>query len=223
MTRVAVIGAKGRLGTFACERLDAHPEFELVARLGREDDFAQCLQESQPQLALDVTVAGLGAAHAAQLLEHGVRPVIGTSGVTPDEASALDETARRLELGGLIVPNFSLAVCLQQKLAREVATHLPNVEIIESHHADKKDAPSGTALDTARRLREITGKDTPIHSIRIPGLHSNQELVFGNEGEVLRIAHETYSLEAFGPGIELALRYALSAKGIEVGLEHALA
>ena len=222
MTRVAVIGAHGRLGRFACERLDAHPEFEVAARLGKDDDLAARLADTDAPLGLDLTVAGLGARHATLMLENGLRPVVGTSGVTPEEADALDRLARERDLGGLVVPNFSLGVCLQQKLAREVAEHFPNVEIIESHHAGKKDAPSGTALDTERRLREVTGKEAPVHSVRLPGLYSNQEVVFGNDGEVLRLIHETYSLEAFGPGIELALRHAATAEGVAVGLEHAL-
>ncbi len=222
MLKVAVVGSNGRLGAYACKLIEAEPHFELVASLHREPSLADSLQNTGAKVALDVTVAGLGAKHAEIMLREGLRPVIGTSGVTPAEVDALDQLAREFSLGGIVVPNFSLGVCLQQRLAELAVEHFPAVEIVETHHHKKRDAPSGTAADTARRLEARTGKPIPIHSLRLPGVLSNQELVFGGRGEMLRVVHETYSLEAFGAGILAALRYAATADGVALGLGAAL-
>lgn len=222
MKRVAVIGAAGRLGAFACTLLTEDTDFKLVASIGSSDDLEASLCSSEAQLALDCTVAGLGAKHAEIMLRAGVRPVIGTSGVTPEEVATLDTLACEQELGGLIVPNFSLGICLQQRMAELAAEHLPNVEIIETHRVEKRDAPSSTSLDTARKLEAQTGREVQIHSVRIPGVLANQELIFGGSGEAIRLVHETYSLDAFGPGILAALRYAAKAQGIAHGLSAAL-
>lgn len=222
MRRIAVIGAAGRLGAFACALITGDARFELVAHVGSNDDLESSLRKSETELALDCTVAGLGAEHAEVMLRTGVRPVIGTSGVIPEQVTALDTLARERGLGGIIVPNFSLGVCLQQRMAKLAAEHLPNVEIIETHRVEKRDAPSGTSLDTARQLEEQTGRAVPIHSVRIPGVLANQELIFGGRGETIRLVHETYSLEAFGPGILAALRFAQDAQGVAHGLSAAL-
>ncbi len=222
MVRVLVIGASGRLGSFACTLLEADSSFELVGRFGSGDDLEASLKSCEAEVGLDCTVASLGAKHGELMLRAGVRPVIGTSGVTREELAALDRLAGELELGGIVVPNFSLGVVLQQRMAELAARHLKSVEIIETHHEKKRDAPSGTALDTAQRLEPITGENVPIHSLRLPGVHSNQEVVFGGSGELLRLVHETYSLEAFAPGILASLRYAQRAAGVALGLGAAL-
>ncbi len=222
MLRVAIIGASGRLGSFAACLIEKEPEFELVARVTSTDDLGSSLRSSAAQIALDVTVAGLGAEHAQVMLQYGVRPVIGTSGVTPAETQELDELARAKQLGGIVVPNFSLGVCVQQKAAELAAEHLASIEIIETHHPEKRDAPSGTALDTARKLQAQTKRSVPIHSLRVPGVLANQEIVFGGRGEVLRMTHETYSLEAFSSGILASIRFAKSARGITTGLAAAI-
>ncbi len=220
--RVAVVGAAGKMGRFACELLEATPGFEVVARVERGHDLEAALAEARPEVGLDLTVAGLGREHGLRMLAAGVRPVIGTSGVSLEDTEALDAEARRRGLGGLVVPNFSLSVWVLQQACELAARHFEAVEIVESHHATKVDAPSGTALDTAERLAAVQGRDDPrsipIHSLRLPGLYSNQEVVFGGPGEVLRIAHETYGRECFAPGILAALRYARTAAGIARGI-----
>ena len=222
MARVVVIGSSGRLGSFACTLLEADSGFELVGRFGSQDDLVANLESCDAEVGLDCTVAKLGAKHGELMLRAGVRPVIGTSGVTREELGGLDNLAQELGLGGIVVPNFSLGVVLQQRMAELAAQHLQSVEIIETHHEKKADAPSGTALDTAQRLEAITRANVPIHSLRLPGVHSNQEVVFGGSGEILRLVHETYSLEAFAPGILASLRYAQQAAGVALGLGAAL-
>lgn len=223
--RVAVVGAGGRMGRFALQLLGEEPGFEVVAAIERGEDLAARLCAAEAELGLDLTVAGRGALHGEVMLACGVRPVIGTSGVSLAENRALDELARRRSLGGLVVPNFSLGVWLMQRCCELAVQHLGRAEIIETHHERKRDAPSGTALDTAERLAARLGVPAnrfPIHSLRLPGPHSNQEVVFGGQGELLRIAHETYSIESFGPGILAALRHAHTALGVARGLGAAL-
>ena len=219
--RVAVIGARGRLGSAAVEVLRASPEFELVLELGSADDVPAALRRGRPEVALDVTRAGLGFEHGKLLLEHGVRPVIGTSGVSLDENGALDALARERGLGGLVVPNFSLGMWLLQKAAVEAARYFEQVEILEMHHEKKRDAPSGTSLDTAERMRAARaspGAPIPIHSVRLPGLYAHQVVVCGSAGEVYSLRHDMSGPQAFGPGIQAAVRYASRATGVGRGI-----
>lgn len=152
------------------------------------------------------------------LLESGIRPVIGTSGVSPDQTAALDAEARRLGLGGLVVPNFSLGMWALQRAAELAVQYLPSAAIIEQHHERKLDSPSGTALHT----REVLGPDVPIHSVRLQGLYAHQEVILGGPGETLTLRHDMRGPQAFGPGIIAALRYAASATGVGRGLGPAL-
>ncbi len=220
--RVAVIGAQGRMGRMASTLIEGQADLDVVARISSADDLLTSLRSSAAQIGLDLTRAGLGTAHAFTMIEAGVRPVIGTSGISLQDNSSLDEAARRVGLGGLVVPNFSLGVWLLQRACEEAARFFPAAEIIEMHSPAKKDAPSGTALDTAERMalaRDCLADDpTPIHSVRIPGLFSNQEVMFGGHGEVLRLRHETYGMQCFEAGILAALRYSAGAVGVGRGI-----
>lgn len=223
--RVAVIGARGRLGRFAVDLLSRSDRYEVVLEVERDRDLATALRELRPELALDVTHAGLGFGHGRILLEHGVRPVIGTSGVSIAETETLDGLARARGLGGLVVPNFSLGMCLLQKAALEAARAFERCEIIEMHHERKRDAPSGTALDTAERLRAARGSDAaeiPIHSVRLPGLYAHQLVVFGAAGETYTLRHDMNGPEGFADGILVALGHARTAVGVGRGLATAL-
>ena len=224
-SRVAVVGSRGRMGRFAIELLSNSEEFELVARIGREHDLGAVVRETRPELALDVTAAGLGFRHGSILLEHGVRPLIGTSGVSLEETRLLDERARARGLGGLVVPNFSLGMCLLQQAALEAARAFERCEIIEMHHDRKRDAPSGTALDTVERLRAVRGSDAapiPIHSVRLPGLYAHQLVVFGAAGETYTLRHDMSGPEGFADGLLVALRHVRTAVGVGRGLAVAL-
>lgn len=222
-TRVAVIGAAGRMGRFASELLAESREFELVARLGRGTELANALRECGAELGLDLTAAGLGAKHGALLLECGLRPVIGTSGVTRAETAELDRRARALGLGGIVVPNFSMGMLCLQRAAEELVRSFPDVAIVELHHDKKRDAPSGTSLDTRERLL-AAGARAPlaIQSVRLPGLYAHQELHFGAPGETLTLRHDMHGPAAFAPGLLAALRFARTASGVAHGLEAAL-
>lgn len=218
---VAVVGARGRLGALACEAISAAQDLELVARLDSQDPLEERLRSSGARVVLECTRAGLGYEHARRILALGLRPVVGTSGVSPEETRALDEQARALGLGGLVVPNFSIGMSLLQRAAEEAARHFPQCEIVEMHHEKKLDAPSGTALDTAQRLG-AHGRTPPIHSVRLPGLYAHQLVIFGAAGESYTLRHDMAGPAAFGPGILCCLRYAASALGVARGLDAAL-
>jgi 4-hydroxy-tetrahydrodipicolinate reductase len=225
-TRIALIGAQGRMGRYSDELVGEHADFQVVCRVTRDQNLAAELERTRPDIGLDFTRAGLGSDHGVTLLRAGTRPLIGTSGMQPEDDHVLHELALELGLGGLVVPNFSVGVWLQQKLALLAAQHLDQVEILEEHHIGKTDSPSGTAVDTASQLSESLGcprEQIPIHSIRLPGLYSNQTVLLGGPGQILRLTHETYGLEAFGPGILAALSYLIQAPpGVQRGIGHAL-
>ena len=157
----------------------------------------------------------------ARLLRLGVRPLVATSGVSPEETAALDALALERGLGGLVVPNFSLGSWLLQRLSVAAARWFERAEIVELHHDRKRDAPSGTALETARRMRAARdgARDVPIHSVRLPGLYAHQEVLFGAPGEVLTLRHDMSGPEAFGPGILASLRHVATANGVGRGLD----
>ncbi|MGZ4300562.1 MAG: 4-hydroxy-tetrahydrodipicolinate reductase [Gaiellaceae bacterium] len=159
----------------------------------------------------DVVEANVGAA-----LERGVPCVIGT---TSFDESKIDALARERGLACFHAPNFALGAVLMMRFAEEATRHMPRAEIIELHNEAKKDAPSGTAKATAR----LIGSDPTIHSVRLPGLVAHQEVLFGGDGQLLTIRHDTFSREAFVPGVLLALeRLDTLPPGLTVGLDKLL-
>ena len=223
--RIALIGYPGRMARFAAGLMDSDGRFEVCARIESQDPLEQTLRKSKAQVALDLTRAGLGAEHGHIILQAGVHAVIGTSGVTDSDDQALHRAALEAQRGCMVVPNFSLGACAQQYLAKQIATRFPSIEILEEHHLQKLDSPSGTARETQAQLARLRGpeaREIPIHSRRLPGPLANQSVVFSGPGEVLRMVHETYDLAVYGPGICLALERVTGLVGLERGLEAAL-
>jgi 4-hydroxy-tetrahydrodipicolinate reductase len=223
--RVAIVGARGRMGRFAADLLGRTAGFEVAATIERADDLEVRLRAAGVRVALDVTRAGLGFDHGRIMLGCGVRPVIGTSGVSLDENARLDAIAREHSLGGLVVPNFSVGMWLLQQAAVEGAKAFDRAEIVEMHHERKKDAPSGTALDTAERMKAARGKESaevPIHSVRLPGLYAHQVVILGGAGETYTLRHDMSGPEAFATGILASLRHASTAVGVARGIGAAL-
>ena len=216
---VAVIGAGGRMGAYTVQLIGLNAKWDVVATYGRDDDWAEPLRASGARIAVDFTVAGRGYAHGARILAAGVRPLIGTSGVMPDEVRALDAQARELELGGAVVPNFSLGIWCLNRAVHATAPFLSEAEIVETHHDRKRDAPSSTAADIARRIRAETGRDVPVHSLRLPGFYAHHEVVLGSVGESLTIRHDMAGPEAFGPGILAALAFVGTARSVVHGFD----
>ena len=168
------------------------------------------------EVMIDFTTPDAVEANVGAALERGVPCVIGTSSF--DEGK-IDALARERGLACFHAPNFALGAVLMMRFAEEAARHLPRAEIIELHNEAKKDAPSGTARATAH----LMGGDPIIHSVRLPGLVAHQEVLFGGDGQLLTIRHDTFSREAFVPGVLLALgRLATLPPGLTVGLDKLL-
>lgn len=214
--RVCVLGAGGRMGRFACALLGRSAGFELAGRAESEAEIEAALRGAT--LGLDFTVAGLGAAHGRRLLEAGVRPVIGTSGVDEGELAELDALARARGLGGRVVPNFSLGAWFLARMAHEAGGLFARLEIVETHHEKKRDAPSGTAAALARELERDTGEQVPVHSLRLPGAYAEHAVHCGAPGETLELRHAMSGPEAFAPGILFALELAATDEGVRLGL-----
>ena len=232
---VAVLGARGKLGSFVCQHLQGRSDFTLVERFHSLDDWPAQLAHSRAKVLVEATRAGLGFEHARLALEAGLCVVVATSGVTREQARELDELARKRGVGGIVVPNFSLGALLLMRAAEQLVRHFPAVEIVELHHDQKRDAPSGTALETARVLRQARQAapppgaapdaqwgPVPIHSVRLPGLYAHQEVLFGGPGETFTLRHDMAGPAAFGPGLILALGHVLHSTGVTFGLESAM-
>jgi 4-hydroxy-tetrahydrodipicolinate reductase len=162
---------------------------------------------------VDFTVPDAVDANVGAALERGIPCVIGTTGF---DHARVDAAARERGVACFHAPNFALGAVLMMRFAQEAAAHMPRAEIVELHNEAKKDAPSGTAKATA----ELVGGDPAIHSVRLPGLVAHQEVLFGGDGQLLTIRHDTFSREAFVPGVLLALeRLAALPPGLTVGLD----
>jgi 4-hydroxy-tetrahydrodipicolinate reductase len=212
-----------------------------AGQLAVADDL-DALFAADVEVAVELTGPATVGRHLLRLLDHGVHAVVGATGWSDDEL----ERARRLATDGpanaLLAPNFAIGAVLLMRFAAEAARHLPDVEIIELHHDRKLDAPSGTALRTAELIdgarsatpeivggderhpgaRGVTHHGVPVHSVRLPGLVAHQEVVFGGQGQTLRIRHDSIDRSSFMPGILLACREVPRLDGLVIGLEHVL-
>lgn len=205
--RVAFFGAEGKAGRAIVGRLEAAGHEVRGIELGDEPDVAGC------DAAVDFTTPEAAPANVRAALEQGVSCVVGTTGWDPAELGALAaENGLRL----FVAPNFSTGAVLMMRFAREAAAHFPRAEIVELHNEAKKDAPSGTARATA----ELIGGEPTIHSVRLPGLVAHQEVIFGSEGQLLTIRHDTTGRESFADGVLLVLEKLRDLPpGLTIGLE----
>lgn len=239
LTRVIVNGAKGKMGALACTTLNIHPQFELVGQLGKEDNLAQAIKDTGAEVVVELTRADCVYDNSQIILTAGARPVIGASGLTTTQIQQLTHLAERQRLGGIIVPNFSIGAVLMMQFAAKAAEYLAEVEIIEMHHQQKLDAPSGTALKTAEliaaarttaknqlELKELVSgargglhHDVSVHSVRVPGVLARQDVIFGGLGETLTISHNSIDRHSFMPGIVLACQQVLALDNLVYGLE----
>lgn len=239
---VAVIGAAGRMGSAACAAIDAADDLELVARVDVDDALASV---EGADVAVDFTHPGVVMDNLAWCIERGVHTVVGTSGFTTDRLESLERQLAGREVGVLVVPNFSIGAVLMMSLAEQAARFFESVEIVELHHPDKKDAPSGTARRTAELVAaaraaagcppvpDATESDPdgargalidgiPVHSVRVRGLVAHQEVVLGGVGETLTIRHDSLDRASFMPGVLAGVRAVAGRPGLTVGLEHVL-
>jgi 4-hydroxy-tetrahydrodipicolinate reductase len=202
-------------------------------------DLTHMLTSCQPDVLVDFTIAQATMPATRIAAEQKVNLVIGTTGLNPDDIGEIEQLAKAHQIGAVVAPNFALGAVLMIHLAKIAARHLDYAEIIELHHDKKADAPSGTALSTARVMAEAKGKpflqpagkgETPasrgqqlegisIHSVRLPGLMAHQEVILGAAGQTLRIRHDTINRECYIPGVILAVREAVKRKGLAYGLD----
>jgi 4-hydroxy-tetrahydrodipicolinate reductase len=232
MIRVAVAGAAGRMGETVCAAVEGAEDMELV---GRADPLLGTTLEElltaarPPQVVVDFTRPDTALPNALACVRAGVHVVIGTTGFDPapllaDLRSVARPTDGRPQANVLIAPNFAIGAVLMMRFAVEAARHMAKAEIVELHHDQKLDAPSGTAARTAKLIAEATGgSEPPIHSVRLPGMVANQEVIFGDVGQTLTIRHDTIGRESFMPGVLLAIRRVGSLEESPVvGLEQLL-
>jgi 4-hydroxy-tetrahydrodipicolinate reductase len=233
VTRVVLAGASGRTGSPVAAALATADDLDLVARVapslaGAGPDcfgsLGDALAARPADVLVDFTRPEFGEAHAFAALAQGLAVVLGTSGLDADARERLDAAAHAAGLPAFYAPNFALGAVLAMQFAERAAQLFPHAEIVELHSQHKLDAPSGTAEATAERIRTVTGVDVPIHSVRLPGLVAHQETLFGGDGQLLTIRHDTSSREAFTPGVLLAVRRVRELPaGLTVGLENFLA
>lgn len=211
------------------------PDLEASLVMAQSEGAAVMVDFTHP----DTVYSAVRAAIA-----YGVRPVVGTTGLSQEQVYELAEFAEKASMGCLIVPNFSIGVVLMQQAALQAAQYFNHVEIIELHHNQKADAPSGTALQTAQMLSEVNdtynppqvqesetltgargstlGNGVHIHSVRLPGLIAHQEIIFGAPGQIYTLRHDTSDRASFMPGVLLSIRRVLSLKSLLVGLDKIL-
>lgn len=240
--KVGVLGARGKVGSEVCRAVEVAPDLELVAEVD-VDDSLDLLIESGAQLVVDFTHPDVVMENLAFCIENGIHAVVGTTGFDEDRLATLrHRLAEHPETGILIAPNFSIGAILMMRFASIAAPFYESVEIVELHHPDKADAPSGTARRTAelvaaaRRaagcaslpdatstaLDGARGADVegiPVHALRIRGLVAHQEVILGGLGETLTIRHDSLDRASFTPGVLSALRAIGAHPGLTVGLE----
>lgn len=242
-TKVAVIGAKGRMGATACEAVEGADDLELVGRFDEGDELGDL---GGAEVAVDFTVLAASESNVRHCVERGVHVVVGTSGWTDERAARLrTEVEAKGGVGVLIAPNFAIGAVLMMQFAKQAARFYESVEVVELHHPRKVDAPSGTATRTAELIaaaREEAGlgavpdatTDDPdgargasvegiaVHAVRLRGLVAHQEVLLGNEGEMLTIRHDSFDRVSFMPGVLAGVRGVAERPGVTVGLEHVL-
>ncbi|MHB9036309.1 MAG: 4-hydroxy-tetrahydrodipicolinate reductase [Armatimonadota bacterium] len=261
--RVAVLGACGKMGREVMRAVAGANDMELVGAcdvygagtnagaaagiqnlaFNIEPDFDTMLEQSKPNVVVDFAKPFV-MDNARKMLKSGVVPIIGTTGMTPQELDEIGRLAESSGTGAMVIPNFAIGAVLMMKFAAEAAKYMPNVEIIELHHDKKIDSPSGTAIKTAEMIdaarkaagveweRPLGSNDDPargetrsgiqVHSVRLPGLVAHQEVLFGGTGQLFTIKHDSIDRTSFMPGVLLAVRRASDIKALVYGLDKLL-
>lgn len=236
---VIVNGAHGKMGQITAQTIQAQKNYALVASTGRQDDLVKIIQDTQAKIVIDFSTASSCFSVAKIIIEQNVHPVIGTSGLLPNQVAELQSMCARKQLGGIIAPNFSIGAILMMRYAALASRYFARAEIIEMHHDQKADAPSGTAVKTAAMLSPQTTdplnkneviahvrggqhNHIPIHSIRLPGLLAHQEVLLGNPGEILTLRHDMLDRKACMAGVLLACEKVVKLNTLIYGLEQLL-
>lgn len=261
---LVVSGAKGKMGTELLKTVCQTPGIRLTGAVSRtvqsqqtvgdflgraelsgivfEDNLKAVLQREKPDVCVDLTTPEVVFENTVTIIEAGCRPVVGTTGLTEAQLKELDQRLQASGLGGMVVPNFSIGAVLMMKFAQMAAQYFDHAEIIELHHNQKADAPSGTAIKTAELMKaackqfgstnasereSLSGvrggmmedSNIRIHSVRLPGYLAHQEVLFGASGQRLSVRHDTMDRACFMSGIVLCVQKVMSLKGLTYGLE----
>lgn len=257
MIEVAVTGALGKMGNTVCGAVTDAEGMNLAAavdtalsdeqanrQLGHEvptfTTIEACLSQQKIDVAVDFTAPGAVFGNISACLDAGVHCVVGTTGMEARDFAAVERKATEGKANCFLAANFAIGAVLMMEASRLIARYMPDCEIIELHHDQKLDAPSGTALRTAEMIADSREDDPepagpegnpsrgtvfrqiPIHSVRLPGLVAHQEVIFGGQGQTLTLSHDSISRESFMPGVVLAIRRVSQLDGLVVGLEKLL-
>ena len=231
--KVSVVGATGRMGKLALQVIESAEELELHSALSSSSSFDEA---KGADVIFDVTSLEVSQKVVAFALANGIPVLVGTSGWSAAHLANIEASVHSTKGTAVIIPNFSVGSMLASRFAAQAAKYFDSIEIVEAHHAQKLDSPSGTAIRTAemiaanrRGMPEIVGlsqpargelvSGVPVHSLRLDGVSAKQEVFFGGASELLTISHETTSVAAYSTGIRLSLIFAAKAKGLHVGLE----
>jgi 4-hydroxy-tetrahydrodipicolinate reductase len=261
--RVVLAGAAGKMGREVIKAIHQAPDIELVGAVSPRHvgtdagelagigptgvaftaDLASTLEATSPDVMVDFTTPESVKANAITALNAGVRPVIGATGLSPADLEELVALTTASNLGTLVAPNFAIGALLMMQFAAKAAEYFDHAEVIELHHNQKLDAPSGTAFKTVEAMAAVQPRfgasNVPeteklagvrggeyagirVHSIRLPGLLAHQEVLFGGLGQVLTIRHDAMSRESYMPGVLLGIRKVMGLSGLTHGLEHVL-
>lgn len=259
--RVVVYGALGRVGKEVVNATCKDPDLKLVGAVDAKadgnslplpvgsgtiplsKDMGSILTHTEPRVIVDFSTAEASMAMARVAVKQKVNLVIGSTGFSAENLEEIDRLARANGVGAVVASNFALGAVLMIHLAKMAAKYFDNVEIIELHHDQKLDAPSGTAVSTARAIAEARGKPfvhpkvqketvagargaelqgVALHSVRLPGLMAHQEVIFGTSGQTLIIRHDTINRECYMPGVVMAVKKVVELKGLTIGLDKLL-
>lgn len=260
---VIIAGPRGKMGREAVNMVERDPQLQLIACIDRINDGKrlkdidglpnldvpifinpeECFHKMNADVFIDLTVPETGYYHTKLALKFDLCPIVGTTGFTQAQIEELKQLAKDKQVGGVIAPNFAIGAVLMMQFAQIAAQYMPDVEIIEKHHDQKLDAPSGTAMKTVElikqtrtskhqghpnekeNLRGVRGaveEGIRIHSVRLPGLVAHQEVILGASGETLTIKHDSMNRDSFMSGIKTAIHKVMNMKELVYGLENIL-
>ncbi len=233
--KILVIGCCGKMGRTICNFINSQSNYELVggidvSNVGEKiegitvcNDLKKFLNEKKVDVAIDFTMPSSVVENAITCLRAKTPIIIGTTGISNENKKMLGKLASDNQTGIMIIPNFAIGAILMMEFSKIAAKYMKAAEIIELHHDQKKDKPSGTSIKTRSQILEAknisiddANEDTiPIHSVRLPGLVAHQEVIFGDIGQTLTIRHDSFNRESFMPGIAIALEQIKKLKGLQ--------
>lgn len=221
MIRILINGANGKMGKTTVAAIAHEKDLELVGTVTRGDDLTKKIIDTRADVVIDFTTPESVFENTQTIIAANARPVIGTTGLTPEQITTLKKSCAEKKLGGVIAPNFSITANLMMHFAEIAAHYFSYTEIIEYHHPQKKDKPSGTAKKTVQMMGDANAelKNTTIHSVRMPGYFSKQSVLFGSAGETLTIQHESIDRFSMMSGVFLCCRKVMVMQEMIYGID----